>query len=149
MRRLAIFIPIILLITACSSVTLKPADFSWPIESVLTTDANGNVKIDRYSTTFNAANLFKVEFSETTNAINKEIRVIRGTDGYYYITAEGFKNVYLFYAKGGELVLEDQFMINEEGLTEPIFNQNKPDIELRDRDKVYLLNSEGLKGEEK
>jgi hypothetical protein len=124
-------------------------DFAWPIESVLTTDAEGVVTIERYSTNFNTTNLFKAEFSEATNAINKEIRVIRGMDGYYYITAPGFKNVYLLYAKDGELIVEDRFLITEDGLTGPIFNQQKPDIELRDGDTVYLINSNGLKEGEK
>lgn len=149
MRKLAILVPIMFIISACSSVTLKPVDFAWPIESVLTTDSEGTVTIDRYSTTFNATNLFKTEFSETTNAINKEIRVIRGEDGYYYVTAQGFKNVYLLYAKGGELIVEEGILISEKGLTSPIFNQHKPDIELRDGAEVYIINSEGLKREAK
>lgn len=147
MRILAILVPAAFIISACSSVTLKPADFAWPVESVINTDANGTVVIDRYSTAFNVTNLFKEEFSETTNAINKEIRVIRGADGFYYITAAGFKNVYLFYAKEGKLIAEKQFLINETGLTEPIFNQNKPNIELVDGDEVYIINSDGLKEE--
>lgn len=149
MRKLAILISILILMPACSSVTLQPVDFAWPIESVLTTDAEGAVLIDRYSTGFNTANLFKTEFSETTNAINKEIRVIRGKDGYYYVTAPGFKHVYLLYAKDGKLVVEDKFLITEDGLNAPVFNQQKPDIELRDGNAIYLINGEGLKREAK
>lgn len=149
MRKLVVLMPIILLISACSSVMLKPADFAWPVESVLTTNADGAVTIDRYSTTFNTTNLFQTEFSKSSNGINKEVRLIRGADGYYYLTAPGFKHVYLLYAKEGALILEDKFLITENGLSAPVFNQRKPDIELRDGETVYLINNDGLKGEEK
>jgi hypothetical protein len=149
MGKLVIIAVILFLTSSCSSVTLQPVDFAWPVESVLTTDADGSVSIDRYSTSFNADKLFKTEFTETTNSIHKEIRVIRGIKGYYYITAPGFKHVYLFYVRDGVLIQEEKILITEEGMETPVFNQRKPDIELRNGGQVYLINNSGIIGEEK
>ena len=147
MGKLLFFAVILFLTSACSSVMLQPVDFAWPVESVLTTDAEGKVSIDRYSTMFSTDKLFKTEFTETTNSIHKEVRVIRGIKGYYYLTAPGFKHVYLFYVREGALILEDKILITEEGLNAPVFNQRKPDIELLDDGQVYLINNSGIKGE--
>jgi len=44
MRHFLVLILILLsLTTACSVLTLQPANFSWPLESVLPIDENGNV----------------------------------------------------------------------------------------------------------
>lgn len=147
MRKILSGLAVVFLITACSSssVLLEPADFAWPIESVLTTDANGNVSIERYSSEFNVTNLFTIEYGDSTIAANKEVRIIRGQDGYYYMTAAGFKNVYLFFAKEGTLILEKKVLVNAEGISEPVFNQRKPYVELIDGEMSYQINSQGLK----
>lgn len=147
MRNVIFALPVLLIITACTSVSLKPADFAWPIESVITTDSDGFANIDRYSTGFNAGNLFTTEFGDTAVASNKQVRIIRGQDGYYYLTAAGFKNVYLFYAKDGKLILSEKILVTEDGLSQPVFNQRQPYIQLLDGENSYLLNSDGLKEE--
>ena len=45
-------------LSSCSSLTLTPAEFSWPLESVLKIDNNGFVKEDRNSISFDTKALF-------------------------------------------------------------------------------------------
>lgn len=138
-------ISLLLLFTACSSVKLEPADFAWPIESVLTTDADGNVSIDRYSTEFNAANLFKAELGDSAMVANKELRIIRDKFGYYVMTSPGFMNVYVFQMSDGSFVQTNKIFITKEGLTSPALNQRSPNIELVNEGQVYIIDSKGLK----
>jgi hypothetical protein len=59
------------------------------------------------------------------------------------------KNVYLFTADDGKLLLYNKFLVSEFGLDLPAFNQRKPFIEVLDGEvRVVFLNSDGIKGEE-
>ena len=134
-----------LLIAGCTSLVLKDADFSWPIENVLKVNDNGIVTEDRYTFSINVKPLFQEELADSNLAAGKEIRIIRGKEGYYYITASGFKNVYLFLPVKGGMKLENRIVISEkEAITSPAFNQKSPNIELLDGSKKYLLNSNGI-----
>ena len=92
--------------TACSTLTIQPADFSWPVESLLKVEDDGNVTEDRYSTSFNTTGLFYEEFQDSMAYKGKSIHLIRNTWGDYFITGEEFKNVYVFEADQGTLELE-------------------------------------------
>lgn len=147
MKQLIIlFLSLIILTTACTMLTLQPADFSWPLESALKVDDNGNVTEDRYSTGFNIIGLFFEEFQDSMSYKGKEIRLIRNNWGDYFITGKQFKNVYMFQASEGTLVLEKKIFISEFGLKEPAFNQRSPYIELLDGDYQIYLTSEGIDG---
>jgi hypothetical protein len=147
MKQLIIFsISLILITAACSVLTLQPADFSWPVESALKIDDKGNVTEDRYSTDFNTIGLFFEEFQDSMSYKGKEIRLIRNNWGDYFITGKKFKNVYVFKASEGKLVLETKIFISEFGLNEPAFNQRSPYIELLDGDYKINLTSEGIEG---
>jgi hypothetical protein len=147
MKQLAtLSIFLILLTTACSMLTLQPADFSWPVESALQVDDKGNVTEDRYSTNFNTIGLFYEEFQDSMSYKGKEIRLIRNNLGDYFITGKKFKNVYVFKASEGKLVLETKIFISEFGLNSPAFNQRTPYIELLDGDYKINLTSEGIEG---
>ena len=147
MKQLIIFsISIILITAACSVLSLQPADFSWPVESALKIDDKGNVTEDRYSTDFNTIGLFFEEFQDSMSYKGKEIRLIRSNWGDYFITGKKFKNVYVFKASEGTLVLENKIFISEFGLNEPAFNQRSPYIELLDGDYKINLTSEGIEG---
>jgi hypothetical protein len=77
----------------------------------------------------------------------KEIRMIRDREGYYYITAKEFKNVYVFRADDGELILQNKISISESGIKNPAFNQRISYIELIDGSKRKLsLTHEGIQG---
>ena len=139
----------IIALGACSTLTLQPADFAWPIESVLQVDNDGSVKEERHSLTFNTKELFLKETGDSLGYQGKEIRVIRDAKGFFYITAKNFKNVYVFKADEGKLRLDDKIVISEETAMEnPVFNQRPPYIELVDGLNKHLLNNEGLKSEE-
>ena len=147
MKQLIIFSTSLILITAaCSVFSLQPADFSWPVESALKIDDKGNVTEDRYSTDFNTIGLFFEEFQDSMSYKGKEIRLIRNNWGDYFITSKKFKNVYVFKASEGTLVLENKIFISEFGLNEPVFNQRSPYIELLDGDYKINLTSEGIEG---
>lgn len=135
----------ILFFTGCSSIKLEPANFAWPIENVVTTDESGSVVIDRYSTEFNASNLFKAEFGDSTEIAGKELRVIRDQFGFYFMTAKGFMNVYVFEVDNGKFVQSGKIFITKEGMTNPALNQRAPNIELLDNDRTYILDSKGIK----
>ena len=139
------FIPLLVMIVgACSSLTLKPADFSWPIENALKVDNKGYVEEQRYAFTLKVKSLFFEEFADSNNFAGKEIRIIRDKLGYVYITGKNFKNVYVFMSVEGGMKLEKKFMITEKGLVSPAFNQKSPNIELLDSPNKYLLNNKGI-----
>lgn len=140
---------LILLTTACSVLTLQPADFSWPVESLLKIDDQGNITEDRYSTTFNTIGLFYEEFQDSMAYKGKNIQLIRNNLGYYFITGEEFKNVYVFKASEGTLALEKKIFISEFGLKDPALNQRSPYIELIDGENKINLTSDGIEGDSK
>lgn len=137
------------LLGACSSLKLTPAEFGWPIESVLKIDDKGFVSEDRFSLSFNTKPLFMEEKQDSMAYVGKSIRLIRNNEGFYFITAPTFKNVYVFKTVKNALSLEDKFLVDEMGLKNPVFNQRPPFIELIDGDKSYNLTSEGFSGGKK
>ncbi|MBI3006235.1 MAG: hypothetical protein HYY49_12590 [Ignavibacteriales bacterium] len=129
----------------CSGLMLKPADFSWPVESVLAVDAKGMVQEERYSMSFSAKPLILEETRDTTRMSRVTLRVIRDANGYFYITAAKFKNVYVFSSDDGSLKLENKIMVKETGLENPALNQRPPYIQLlNDKDKPMLLSKSGI-----
>ena len=140
--------PLIILsaFAACSVLTLQPANFAWPIESVLPVSDEGMVLEERYSIEFNAVTLFYEEFQDSSAYNGNSVRMIRDNGGYYYITAAKFKNVYVFRDEEGALVLHNKIFISEPGVEDPAFNQRAPYIELMDKDKKLNLTNEGVEG---
>jgi hypothetical protein len=130
----------------CSSVHLQPADFSWPVESVLKADANGMVAENRYAVAFSINELMKKEFKEkeNTTGAGATVRVIRDREGYYYITAPKFKNVYVFQPGEGELKQHRSIEIGETEMADPKFNQRDTYIELLNDTKTIRLNKDGI-----
>ncbi len=129
---------------ACSSLTLKPANFAWPVETVLKADENGFIEDKRYSISFNVNQIYFSEFGDSTNVESKEVRILRNTNGYYFVTGEKFKNVYVFEAGNGSLSLTNKIIVTEEGLQNPAMNQRPPYVELIDGDKSYNLSNNGI-----
>jgi len=138
------FIAATVLATACSSLSLKPADYAWPIENVLKVDGKGFIEDQRYSFILKVKMLYYEEFKDSTNFSGKEIRLIRDKLGFFYITGKDFKNVYVFESEENGMDLENKIMITETGLISPAFNQKSPTIELLDSPNKYLLNSKGI-----
>ena len=144
---LILVLTVLLFYAACSSLTLEPANFSWPIESVLPVDTKGNVFEAKYSVEFNTKPLYAEEFQDSTAYMGKEIRLIRDKQGYYYVTAREFKNVYVFQAEEGTLALQNKIPISETGIINPAFNQRNSYIELVDGNNNKIsLTHEGIEG---
>ncbi len=140
----AFFVISILLSAACTKLILQPADFSWPVENVIKVDEKGFIEEPRYSFTINTKKLFQEEFADSNLAVGKEIRIIRDKMGYYYLTGNNFKNVYLFLPIEGGMSLIEKFLVNESGLKTPVMNQKNPNIELIDGNNIYILNNKGI-----
>lgn len=140
----------LLLLPACSSLILKPADFAWPVETVLKVDSTGNVNIQRYSISFNTQELFLEETKDSSAYKNEQLRVIRNTNGYYFMTAENFKNVYVFKVNKGDFSLENKIEISDSTkMQNPAFNQRPPYIQLvYDNNKKVNLTENGIVKEE-
>jgi len=143
---------LLVFLTACSSLVLKPADFAWPVESVLDIDNDGNAVVNRYSESFNTKPLFYKEMGDSLAYRNQQLRVIRNKDGYYFMVANNFKNVYVFNDKDGAFNLEKKITISDSaGVQNPAFNQRSPFIELvygpGSTNKINLT-SNGIKKEE-
>lgn len=136
---------ILIFISGCAAVILKPADFSWPIENAIKVDEKGFIKEDRYTFSVNVKPIYYEEFKDSNLALGKEIRIIRNQAGYYFITASKFKNVYVLIPVEGGMKLVNKIKISEsEELIQPAFNQKAPNIELIDGSKKYLLNQKGI-----
>ncbi len=154
MKVIKYFIPLILVfLEACSSLVLKPADFAWPVESVVNVDNNGNAEIKRYSISFDAKALFLKETGDSTAYRDQQLRVIRNSNGYYFMVANNFKDVYVFTVKDGVFKLEKKIEISDKtGIQNPAFNQRSPLVELvfgDDGNQKVNLTEDGIMKEEK
>lgn len=115
---------------ACgSSFVIHDVDYSQPVESVLTPDSDNIVHDQRYAVKFSISGLLTEEGLTSLD----EIRMIRNHAGYYYLTASGFQNVYVFHPGESMLELERKVTVSESGLGQPAFNQRGTNIELIDR----------------
>jgi hypothetical protein len=129
----------------CASLTLSPVHYQWPVESVLTVDGNGMVEETRYNITFNVKPLLFEETADSVHVSGVELRIIRDAEGYYFMTAPKFKNVYVFASDEGKLKLERKILISETGIASPAFNQRPPNIQLLNgKEKSILLSKNGI-----
>ena len=113
MNYLKIFLTIVVatLLFSCSSLTLTPVEFSWPLESVLKIDNNGFVKEDRNSISFDTKALFLEETEDSLGYAGKTLHLIRNNEGFYFMTAVDFKNVYVFTVEESAFSLENKIQI--------------------------------------
>jgi hypothetical protein len=136
-----------LLVGGCSSLMLQPADFSWAAEEILDVNNSGMVSAPRYSVEFNVMPLLQKEFGvDTVQAQEtKVIRLIRDKEGFYYVTASKFKNVYVFKQGEGALALSNTISISEDKpMDDPKFNQKNMYIELLNGDSKVQLSKGGI-----
>lgn len=129
---------------ACGpSLVLQGVDYAQPIESVLTPDSNAEVHDQRYAVKFNISPVLEEEGESSVD----QVRLIRNSAGYYFLTAAGFNNVYVFAPAESELELETKINITGDGLQQPAFNQRNGQIELVDiaTGDTYNLDQNGLR----
>lgn len=130
----------------CTSLMLKPADFSWPVESVVKVDGKGMVQENRYQLSFNVKPMLFEETGDSVNVSGTTIRMIRDQAGYYYLTAPKFRHVYVFTTGDGSLTLASKILISEKGMESPAFNARPPFIQLLNGgDKPKLIGKDGIR----
>jgi hypothetical protein len=150
MKTTFIFIVCILALqsTGCSTLVLRPVDFSWPIEAALQPDGKGNVREARYQVSFNVKALLFEELQDSTAASKHTLHILRDQAGYYFVTAKGFKNVYVFGHGDGALTLYKKILVSEKGLDAPALNQRVPHVSLSNEKKgseaPILLTKDGI-----
>ncbi|MEQ9266052.1 MAG: hypothetical protein RLN81_12560 [Balneolaceae bacterium] len=132
---------------ACNkSFVVKNVNYAQHIESVLTPDSNGVVEDVRYGLSYSILPFQFEEFQDSSKVMISEVRMMRNSDGFYFITADRFKNVYVMKPQKGELKLEKKILVSESGLASPVFNWRKPVVQLIDKvsAETYLLNEKGI-----
>lgn len=141
---------IVLLVGCNQSMVIENVDYSQSIESVLSPNEDGIVDDVQRGLQFNIMPLQYEETQDTSSVTVDQVRYIRGQEGFYYITASEFKNVYIMSPDDGQLVLEEKFMISEEGIASPALNQRGSYIQLVNRESgdSWRLNSDGIQEDE-
>jgi hypothetical protein len=132
-------IGVAIMLSACASLTLEQVDFGWPVESVLTVSENNIVTDGRHAISFNVAPLAEREFKQPNALKGKEIRLLRNNEGYYFVTGQHFKHVYVLVPRAGELSLYSELEVSKQGLNRPALNQRSPYVEVLDGSNVRLL----------
>ena len=145
-----LIVPIMLVLTGCGGLALRPAEFAWPFESVYKVDSKGIATEEeepaRYFVKFNAKPLLFEETGDSVHVADRAFRVIRDGQGYYYVTGKDFKNVYVFSSAEGALTLQTKILVSEKGLESPAFNQRPPHIQLLNgKDTPKMLDKDGIK----
>lgn len=148
-RHLCLLAAAVLLFSGCSSsqpMVISQVDYSQPIESVITPGEEGIVTDRRYAVEFSILPVQLMETGDTTEVTTREIRLIRSGEGYYFLTAPGYRHVYVFSPEESGLRLERQILISEEGIGQPAFNQREGQIQLLSRDagQSWLLTADGI-----
>jgi len=152
MMRLSKFLKALLLICVtvfmgCSqALVISEVDYSQPIESVLQTNEKGMVNDVKSGLSFNILPLQYVETQDTSSVTTEEVRMIRGKEGYYYITSPGYQNVFVMAPEKGTLKLKNRILIKEGGISKPAFNQRNPYVQLLNREtgENYALTVKGI-----
>jgi hypothetical protein len=144
MKRAALFLLAASLAAPGCALTIRPVDFSWSYESVLAPDAAGIYRAEPKTIAFNAVEIFREEAGKPDAVADRPIRMIRDPGGYYYVTAAGFKNVYIFEAADGKLKLEKKVLIEANGMEKPFFNRRDGGIELVANGQSRLLDRKGI-----
>lgn len=139
-----------MLLSGCSVLTLTPVDFAWPIEIRPETDVHGFLKDDRTGLAFNVKPLMFAEMADSTKVGGISFRIIRDAEGYLYIVAPKFKNVYIFASNEGSLKLKTAVLVSPTGMANPAFNQRTAFIQLiNGKDKPVMLTKNGIQEGEK
>jgi len=120
-----------IIMTGCKqSLVISQVDYSQSVESVLTPDKEGLVEDVRQGLKFNIKPLQYAETQDTSSVTTKQVRYIRGQEGFYYITAPNYKNVYVMAPEEEKLKLVKTLNVSEEGITKPALNQRSSHIQL-------------------
>ncbi|GAB5408843.1 MAG: hypothetical protein BalsKO_12080 [Balneolaceae bacterium] len=141
----------IFFLQACNkSLVVKNVNYAQQIESVLIPDSDGTVTDVRHGISYSILPFQYEEFQDSSTIQLTEVRMIRNDQGFYFITADKFKHVYVMAPKKGELKLLKKIFVDEAGLYSPAFNWRESVVQLinNSTEVVILLNEKGIyKGE--
>lgn len=128
------------------TLVISEVDYSQPIETVLQPDENGVVNDVQHGLSFNVLPLQYAETGDTSSVTTGQVRMIRGKEGYYYITSAGYQNVYVMAPEKGALKLKKKILIKEGGIAQPAFNQRNPYVQLLNLEtgENYALTADGI-----
>lgn len=132
-------------LSACSSrVAIENVDFAQPVETVAQADSEGQVTDTRTGVSFNILPLLEKEGLSASDFSNTDVRMMRNHQGYYFVTAAGFRNVYVMEAQENKLRSENIIRISSDRLENPAFNQRNPYIQLIYGDRSVNLSKSGI-----
>ena len=148
---LFVFLAALLITSACKTFEVKNVNYAQQVESVLIPTSEGEVNDSRYGISFNILPFQYKEFQDSSSVFVDEVRLIRNSNGFYFITATGFQNVYVMEPIKNGFRLKEKITVSEDGLKAPAFNLRSPFVQLIDTktSEVYSLNEKGIKKEEK
>jgi hypothetical protein len=134
----------VLAFTGCSSLTIDHVDYAWPIESALTVGPDNRVSEGRYALSFSVAPIAMEEFLDSTALRGSTVRVIRNSEGHYFVTGQRFRHVYVLAPGPAQLFLVTAIEVAPTGLRSPALNQRGPYVELVDSGTRKMLTSDGI-----
>lgn len=139
-----------LLVGCKQSMVINRVDYSQSIESVLSPNDDGIVEDVQHGLKFNIKPLQYLETQDSSTVTVEEVRYIRGHQGYYFITAPDFKNVYVMKPDRGSLKLENTLKVSENGLKQPALNQRDSYVQLLNREsgESWRLHPDGIENSE-
>ncbi len=134
-------------ITACNkAIVIEDVNYAQYVESVLEPNEEGIITDYRNSISFSINTVKQEEFSDSSEYSIDEIRLIRNHHGYYFLTANQFKNVYVLEPKRGKLKIVEAIVVSEDGIKNPVFNWRSPYVELisENAEGQHLLTEKGV-----
>jgi hypothetical protein len=131
-------------ISSCASLLIEHVNFGWPVESVLTVTTTNTIEDVRYAVSFSVAGIASEEFEDSTALKGTELRLLRNTEGFYFITGPQFKHVYVMKPGPSELVMKSKIAVGSKKLVKPALNQRPPHVELIDDSLRLLLTSDDI-----
>jgi len=139
------FAALLTMVPACSSLRIDNVNFAWPVESVLTVSDANMIEEGRYIVNCSVSKIASEEFQDSTALRGTKVRLLRNSEGYYFLTGPKFKNVYVFTPGAGTLSLDTKIVVSQSGLRSPALNQRSPYVELLDGDApVKLLTNDDI-----
>jgi len=135
-------------ISSCASLTLEQVDFAWPVESVLVVSNTNAIEEGRYAVAFNVSKLAMEEFQDSTALRGATLRMLRNSEGFYFVTGAKFRHAYVFAPGPHELSMKSKIEVTKYVLRNPALNQRTPYVELVDGDayKVLLTSDDMVEG---
>lgn len=143
---LTIFILIFIFIfSSCSTFKIENVKYGWNGEYFAEPDENGDFTIPKNSMKFNILKLLEEEGIKN-KITDIKLRIIRDDEGYFYITGDKFKYIWVFKTDESSLKLKNKIeLLKGRTLEDPKFNEKKPNIKVFLKDKSeFIINKDGI-----